>query len=374
MLTNEPDLFATLPATKLKTFSTMEKKSKLKTSNGKIVELQNDLNFISRMLAVGKSRDIDMKEVFTHSLGQFPSPIATNDGHLVKTSKAKLMHIIESRVEDASIEQVPCNNALMIDGMALIQTTKNIPQTFGALVEVVLKRILSLASSLKSTRVDYVCDTYPEISIKDIERSNRASEGSTVIRILGPQQKVPRQFKKFLANGKNKDALVEFFFQHLPHIQGLPMLLGVVELFVTHREQCHKVANFTNDEIQIDECPELFTDHVEADTRLLLHAKHASSHHNDVIIHSPDTDVFVMMVGHKPAIHAALYFQTGVGNHRRILDVTKIYSSLGSELCDALIGFHAFTGRDNSYNINNTVYTNYIADLFFFFFNIQQGS
>ena len=81
-----------------------------------------------------------------------------------------------------------------------------------------------------------------------------------------------------------------------------------------------------------------------------------------------------MMVGHKPAIHAALYFQTGVGNHRRILEVTKIYSSLGSEFCDALIGFHAFTGRDNSYNINNTVYTNYIADLFFFFFNIQQGS
>ena len=65
----------------------------------------------------------------------------------------------------------------MIDGMALIQTTKNIPQTFGALMEVGLKRILSLASSLKSTRVDFVCDTYPEISIKDIERSNRASEG-----------------------------------------------------------------------------------------------------------------------------------------------------------------------------------------------------
>ena len=103
------------------------------------------------------------------------------------------------------------------------------------------------------------------------------------------------------------------------------MLLGVVELFFTHHEQCHKVANFTNDEIQIDECPELFTDHEEGDTRLLLHAKHASSHHNDVIIHS-------------------------------------------SKLCDALIGFHAFTGRDSSYNINNTVYANYIADLFFFLF------
>lgn len=345
VLTEEPDLFATLHATKLKTFSTMEKKSKVKTSKGKIIELKNDLNFISRLLAVGKTRDIDMKEVFTYSLGQFPSPIATIDGHLVKTPKAKLMHILESRVEDASVEQVPCDNALMLDGMALIQTTKNIPQNFGSLVEIILKRILALASSSKSTRVDFVCDTYPDISIKNIERSNRAGEGSTLIRILGPHQKVPRQFKKFLSNGKNKDAFVEFFFQHLQDIEGLPALLGEVQFFVTHGKLCHQVGNSTNGGVQIEECPELSTDHEEADTRLLLHAKHASSHCNHVIVYSPDTDVFILMLGHKSVINAALYFQTGVGNHRRILDVTKVHSTLGSELCEALIGYHAFTGR-----------------------------
>ena len=145
-----------------------------------------------------------MKEVLTYSLRKFPSPIATVDGKLVKTRKFKLMHVLESRVDDPTLESVPSNNALILDGMALIQMMKHIPNTFGKLVEIILGRILSLASNSKSTRVDFVCDTYPEVSIKNTERSS-ADEGSTVVRILGADQKVPRKFKKFLSVGKNKD-------------------------------------------------------------------------------------------------------------------------------------------------------------------------
>ena len=102
LLTSEPDLFAKLKATKLNTFSTMERKTNVKTSKGQIVELKNDLKFVSRLLAVGKSRNIDMKDVLTYSLRKFPSPIATVDGKLVKTPKSKLMHLLESRVEDST--------------------------------------------------------------------------------------------------------------------------------------------------------------------------------------------------------------------------------------------------------------------------------
>jgi hypothetical protein len=146
----------------------MERKTKVKTSKGQIVELKND-----------------MKNVLTYSLRKFPSPIATVDGKLVKTPKSKLMHVLESRVEDPAIEHIPSNNALILDGMALIQMMKHIPDTFEKLVEIILGRILSLASNSKSTRIDFVCDTYPDISIKNMERSSRADGGSTVVRILG---------------------------------------------------------------------------------------------------------------------------------------------------------------------------------------------
>ena len=82
----------------------------------------------------------------------------------------------------------------------------------------------------------------------------------------------------------------------------------------------------------------------EADTRLLLHAKHASIAHQAITVRSPDTDVFILMLGHKGAMDAALYFDTGSGNLRKVLDIDQCYRELGSSLCEALIGFHAFTG------------------------------
>ena len=44
--------------------------------------------------------------------------------------------------------------------------------------------------------------------------------------------------------------------------------------------------------------PNLRSDHEEADTRLLLHAKHAAATHPRIVIQSPDTDVAVLSVAH----------------------------------------------------------------------------
>ena len=49
--------------------------------------------------------------------------------------------------------------------------------------------------------------------------------------------------------------------------------------------------NGTN-EVITEPLPELTTDHEEADTLLLLHAKNASTAFNSIIIKTPDTDFF----------------------------------------------------------------------------------
>ena len=216
---------------------------------------------------------------------------------------------------------------MILDGIALNQTMKHIPNTFGKLVEMILGRILSWASNLKSTGVDFMCDTYTDISIKNMERSGRAEGGSTVVRILGPDQKVPQQFKKFLSVGKNKESLVEFFFQHLKHVEKLSDLMRNAELFVSHGKMCHQLSTNSGEDVLIEECEELYSDHEEADTRLLLHAKQASRNHNHVIIRSPDTDVFILLLGHMSAIPTALYFDIGIGNQI----IGKVHLTLGSE-------------------------------------------
>ena len=75
-----------------------------------------------------------------------------------------------------------------------------------------LKNTVAMAHHLKSARVDLVCDSYPEISIKNIERGERVRGGITLVRINGDDQKMPRQFKFFLSAGPNKVALVDFIF------------------------------------------------------------------------------------------------------------------------------------------------------------------
>jgi hypothetical protein len=81
------------------------------------------------MLLLAQSRNVDMKEVLTYSLGPFPLSLSTEMGTLHKAQKSKLMTSIESSVQNHTVDNVPEGNAIILDGMALIQATKKL-QTF----------------------------------------------------------------------------------------------------------------------------------------------------------------------------------------------------------------------------------------------------
>lgn len=107
---------------------------------------------------------------------------------------------------------------------------------------------------------------------------------------------------------------------------------------------CHRFRVGADGLLETNDVPELQSDHKEADTRMLLHAKHASHDHANVVIRSPDMDIFVLAGCHKSSFDASLYFVTGTGDNCRIIDINKIQEELGSDFSLALIGFHAFTG------------------------------
>ena len=70
-----------------------------------------------------------------------------------------------------------------------------------------------------------------------------------------------------------------------------------------------------------DTVPALNADHEEADTRMLLHAKHASQDGQRIVIQSPDTDVLVK-------------------DRLRYIPAHKAAVSLGPQMCKALPAFH----------------------------------
>ena len=95
--------------------------------------------------------------------------------------------------------------------------------------------------------------------------------------------------------------------------------------------------------------PGLQSNHEEADTRLLLHAKCASENAARIVIQSPDTDVLVICTSHFHSLLCEeLWFQTGVRDQLRFVPVHKVSQELAEQMYSALLGFHALTGCDST--------------------------
>ena len=68
----------------------------------------------------------------------------------------------------------------------------------------------------------------------------------------------------------------------------------------------------------------LKSNHEEADTGMILHAKHASNFYDRTLVICPDTDVFVLCVSLQNYIDGGIYFLTRVKNVRRIIDIKAV--------------------------------------------------
>ena len=66
------------------------------------------------------------------------------------------------------------------------------------------------------------------------------------------------------------------------------------------------------------------------------------------VVRSPDTDVFILLLKFGQDILNPLLFDTGVGNKRRLLDVHKIISEAGEDICGVLPALHAYSGCDTT--------------------------
>eukprot|EP00117_Sycon_ciliatum_P011697 scpid10404/ scgid5699/ len=327
----------------LKSFTVKKKKNPVNDQAG---ILRSDRSTFSRIALIAQTRQMDMREVLSYPLGPLPWSLATTSGTLVKTSKAALLPLLTDGI--ASSNNPDAGGALIIDAMAHLRSMKvfDLPSTFGEFAAVVLSHLCRLLSSY--SRIDFVVDTYQEISIKSLERSARAADGGLRQHITSPAQRLPRQFVKFLAVGANKEELLEFLFKQWQTVDLMKKIPSHRELVITSGSSCMKIMSGAATTVALP-VTDLACDHEEADTRLLLHAHHAAlAGSRTITIKSPDTDVAVLAVAFSHSIPAPLYFMTGTGVKTRYILMNAISEKLGQAVCDALPGFHAFTGCDTT--------------------------
>ena len=87
---------------------------------------------------------------------------------------------------------------------------------------------------------------------------------------------------------------------------------------------------------------DLKSTHEDADTKIIFHCLYAS-HHGATTLHIflPDTDVFILSIWWSGMFPPDTMFVTGVRLNRRMINVSHVCSSLGSEKVMALLGLHA---------------------------------
>ena len=119
---------ASLPRQSLKTFGSLKKTKKLKSS--KLVQISAQRNLFGQLLILSEDNNLSLQNVLHYPLD---SSLATPGGLLVKTDKAKLMHQLE---DDAALVHHPCLDDLgahVVDGNALVQALTALSQTLGEL-------------------------------------------------------------------------------------------------------------------------------------------------------------------------------------------------------------------------------------------------
>ena len=107
---------------------------------------------------------------------------------------------------------------------------------------------------------------------------------------------------------------------------------------------CLRITVNTTDIIE-----ELTINQEEADTKLLLYAKHAFSsiENQAVLVRSPSGDVDInvlFIITLFPEKADRVYLDYGTGKSRKILKLSLV--DIPDYLRAALVGFHAFTGND----------------------------
>ena len=292
---NIPHFFSTMKKAKLKTFASMTKIKRIQTKDKEII-LKADRGMFAHMTLIAQTRQLDMRLVLTHPLGPLPWALATPDGSLRKTCKSSLMKALAN--DDAIIDVLPVGAAYLIDGMSFVQKVPEGVQTFHQVADMLLKRILSEARD--ALRIDVVFDVYLETSIKDIERSRRASSPGLLYENVTAAQTI-RQWKSFLSEGTNKNTLIKFLVGEWKS-ESYRKSLGAKEFFVTCGSDCFRL---TAD--SVTDVLELRSNQEEADTKIILHASHAAvAGFENIVVICDDTDVAVLILYHLPAIQVIL--------------------------------------------------------------------
>ena len=274
-----------------------------------------------------------LKTFFKHEMDYYPPSLSSN-GEMRSTTKSSLLHIFESFCPPQ--KSTPSADSLIIDGPALVHmlAPRHDIKTFGEYIDSIIIPYLSSKKTFHR-RIDIVFDVYNVHSTKTFTRKKRGC-GQRIKVLETTAIPMKNKWQEFLRNDFNKSSLFSLISQKVTRsikTKDVLIVATVNETAITN--------SICLDLEEVTPC-----NHEEADTRMLLHAKHCGG---TVILKTVDTDVVVIAAAcFTDTGLEKLWIEIGVGQHKRYIAIHHLVETdpLNAEVCSVLPFFHAATGCD----------------------------
>ena len=295
------------------------------------------------------------ERVFAFENTTVPLSLFSDEGHMIKTKKSDFMTKLEELLPNKS--EMAENPAVVIfDGMAIVQIlpVHSEQETFSDMAAKFQGYTLSKARDISPTvsKIHIIFDKYSLNSLKAETRRGRGDSSTSSCKnvVVRGELKIPKDWKLFLQSGENKERLIQFYIGYMSeHACSELKPQEVLVLNGGKRTTCVTVTTDRCSNQQI-----LDTNQEEADTVMILHAKYEADRGSTCLaIHSPDTDVLVLLLHHYRYIGAAhLYMSTGrVTVHtdgRRFIPIHQLIDKLTEEQINILLPVYCITGCDTT--------------------------
>ena len=279
--------------------------SKSKTKQ-QITALKNDCNLFALLYIACQTRDGNLEEFFKHENQSTPPSLSTI-GKIRIGHKSDLPPCLET----GTLSEPPVIDVKILDGAAIgNMLPHDHRKTFEEYAKNVFLPYLE-AQARNVKRLDVVWDRYIQDSLKNIASESR---GQSVRKWVVAAGTLPANWQSFLRCDRNKVELFEFLAQ-----QVTAKVIQDKELLTTYNEDVISALLFDKEELS--PC-----NHEEADTRMLLHAAHASRQgHSKIMIRTVDTDVVILAIANVYKIRVSeLWIALGTGKQLRYIPVHTI--------------------------------------------------
>ena len=326
----------------LKTLGDMDKSSKVTTSKNKVLQFKQQGDVAFQLLFKSQTLDLnfDLRELLTNPLTPVPFSIGTADGYLAKTDKSKGFKFLTKEEEDSHIP-LPGETLVLQDGNAVFYYIKELPGNFSKICSHVFDMLP------KTGDVIFSPDSYDPLSIKALERKRRGCGKKLIIK--GENTKKPQDWKQFLSNDENKQQFIRLLSRLWRQDSYAPKLKDR-EVIVICDGKATRLTSADGITTTATDIESLMSTQEETDSRFVLYGQYGNDRGYPYLrFKSPDTDVFYILLHHASRLSdTTILFDTGVGNKKRVLNISSLAEGYTQEYCAALLGLHCFTGIDTA--------------------------